>query len=445
MADPSRSSMNATEQDMLGRIYRKMDMRIVTILLVAYLLDCVDRLNIGFAQKNISEHLGMNSSDYGMAAGIFFIGYVLFEIPSNLMLPRVGARRTFARIMVLWGATSACMGLLHDKNMFYILRFMLGMFEAGFAPACMFYLGLWYPPSRLATVLSVQQTASPLAGVMAGPLSGWLISSMDHVGGVDGWRWMFMLEGLPSIIMGVVVFFVLPDRPEDARWLDDRERMVLKRDSAPAPTAVYYASFRAVLRSPVIYVLSSAYFCLICGIYTVNFWLPNIIRNAGVRSELQTGLFSAIPYAVCTVAIIIWARRSDRTGERRLHSTLPAAFGALALFITAFVGGSLFLSLVVVSIAISLIFSAYIIFWTVPCEMLKGPGAVGGFALVNSIGLMGGFCSPIIIGHLTTWTGSLAAGLVCMGLIVATGSLLLFLSVPRGPARQHKPITAVAA
>ncbi|RFD21488.1 MFS transporter [Komagataeibacter melaceti] len=414
----------------LKRLYQKVDMRIVSILMLAYLLDSIDRMNIGFARQQISERMSLTSADYGTAAGIFFIGYVLFEIPSNLILPRVGARRTFARIMVLWGLTSACMGFLHDRNMFYILRFMLGLFEAGFAPACMFYLARWYPPTRVATAVSVQQTAAPLAGVISGPMSGWIISSMDHVGGLDGWRWMFFIEGVPSILMGIAVYFLLPDRMEDAKWLNDSERALLKTQYVDVPTAVNYGSFRQVMADPKIYVMSMAYFCLICGIYTVNFWLPNIIHNTGVKSEMQTGMLAAIPYIFCTIAIIVWARKSDQARERRWHSVVPAASGALALLAIPFLHNNLPLSLAMMSITISVVYSAYIIFWSVPCEMLKGRGAAGGFALINTIGMLGGFCSPIIIGHLTDWTGNLNAGLLCMSMIVFIGSIILFFIVP---------------
>lgn len=408
--------------------------------MLAYLLDSMDRMNIGFAKQQISERISMTSAEYGLAAGIFFLGYVLFEIPSCLLLPRMGARRTFARIMVLWGLTSAGMGLLHDKNIFYIFRFLLGLFEAGFAPVCMFYLAQWYPPTRVATAVSVQQTASPLAGVISGPISGWIITSMDHVGGLDGWRWMFFMEGIPSAIMGIIVYFLLPDSMDEAKWLSKDEKKLLKSQHKPIDTVFHYNSLKEIASDFRIYILSAAYFCLICGIYTVNFWLPNVIHNAGVHSELKTGMLAAIPYFFCAISIVIWARKSDRAQERRWHSVLPAAGGALSLLAIPFLKNNLLFSIILMSSTISMVYSAYIIFWAVPCEMLKGKGAASGFALINTIGLMGGFVSPIIVGNLATWTGSLNSGLLCMSVFVLTGSIILAFIVPyckKTPAFEH--------
>lgn len=424
------AARRAAQGGALDRLYRRVDRRVVAVLAIAYLLDCIDRMNIGFAQHQIAQRIGLSTADYGVAAGIFFIGYVLFEIPSNLLLPRVGARRTFFRIMVLWGLASAAMGLLHDRYGFYVMRFLLGVFEAGFAPACMYYLTLWYPRDRMATVVSVQQTAGPLSGAISGPLSGFLLQAMDHVGGLDGWRWMFVLEGLPSVLMGVIVLAVLCDRPADARWLSPAERAVLTARAATAGAS--HAGFRAVLRDRAVYVLSLAYFCLICGLYTINFWLPAIIRRAGVQSDLRVGLLSAMPYLVATGGILLWGCRSDRARERRWHSAIPAFVGAAGLLLVIAAGHHLWGALAALSATAAALYAAYVIFLSVPSDLLKGPGAAGGYALINSLGLLGGFLSPMIIGQLARLTGSLDGGLACMSLIVALGGVVLCLAVPPG-------------
>ncbi|GBQ91636.1 major facilitator superfamily transporter [Acetobacter nitrogenifigens DSM 23921 = NBRC 105050] len=416
----------------LDALYRRIDLRVVTILAVSYLLDCIDRLNIGFAQHQISERIGLTPQDYGFAAGIFFIGYVLFEIPSNLLLPKVGARRTFFRIMVLWGLTSASMGLITNRNAFYVMRFLLGVFEAGFAPAAMYYLASWYPRERMATAISIQQIAAPMSGVIAGPVSGMLVQNMDHVAGVDGWRWMFFLEGLPSIIMGFVVFATLPDKPSEARWLTPAEARIVEENASS--TGSSHHGFSAVLRDKMIYILSLGYFCVICGLYTISFWLPTVLRQSGATSDLQIGFLAAIPFFCGTVAILTWGRRSDRLQERRWHGAIPALLAAVGLASIVATTGSLVGAVIALSVTAMCLYSTYLVFLSVPSDLLKGPGAAGGYALINSIGLLGGFCSPIIIGHVTQITGNVNAGLLTMSGIVALGGLIFIFAIPGGRA-----------
>lgn len=422
--------VSAESPSVHDEIYRRINLRVVTILMVAYMLDCLDRLNIGFAQHQISERIGLSPADYGFAAGIFFIGYVLFEIPTSLLLPKTGARRTFARIMVLWGLTSASMGLIHERHMFYIMRFMLGVFEAGFAPVAMYYLTIWYPRERMATAISLQQIAAPVAGILAGPLSGLLVQGMDHVGGLDGWRWMFFLEGAPSVLMGFAVYFILPDRPSEAKWLTPAEQRIVQDNASTVGST--HTGFGAVLRDRRIYLLSFAYFCVICGIYTISFWLPAVLRRASTLSDLQVGLLAAIPYICATGALLTWGRLSDRARERRWHSAGPALLGALGLVIVILSPGNLIMALIALSVTAAALYSAYLVFLSVPSDILKGPGAVGGYALINSIGLLGGFLSPIIIGQTTQMTGSVTVGLACMAGIVATGGIVLLMTIPRG-------------
>lgn len=423
----------------LDALYRRINLRIITMLMIAYMLDCVDRLNIGFAQRQISERIGFSPADYGFAAGIFFIGYVLFEIPSNLLLPKIGARRTFARIMVLWGLTSACMGLIHERHMFYLMRFFLGVFEAGFAPAAMYYLTVWYPRDRMATALSLQQTAAPVAGVLAGPLSGFLVQGMDHVGGLDGWRWMFFLEGIPSVLMGFAVYFLLPENPSEAKWLTATEQRIVQDNAAVLGST--HKGFGAVLCDVRIYLLSFAYFCVICGIYTISFWLPTVLHQAATLNDLQVGLLSAIPYICATATLLIWGQKSDRAQERRWHSAGPAFLGAVGLVGVILFSSNLIMAVIALSLTAMAIYSAYLVFLAVPSDILKGPGAAGGYALINSIGLLGGFLSPMIIGQTTRMTGNVTCGLAVMAGIVAVGGVVLLRTVPRGKVAPIDPCT----
>ncbi|GAA4501091.1 MFS transporter [Gluconacetobacter tumulicola] len=420
----------ATPQSSLNALYRRIDLRVATLLAVSYLLDTMDRLNIGFAQRQISERIGLTPQDYGFAAGIFFVGYVLCEIPSNLLLPKVGARRTFFRIMVLWGLTSACMGLISSRYAFYVLRFLLGVFEAGFAPAAMYYMTSWYPPGRMATAISIQQIAAPLSGVVAGPLSGMLLQGMDHVGGLDGWRWMFVIEGLPTILMAFVVLIFLPDRPADARWLTPAERRIVENNASSVGAS--HHGFASVLRDPILYVLATGYFCIIAGIYTLSFWAPSVLRQAGAHGDLQVGLLTAIPFFCGGAAIVGWGRRSDRRGERRWHCAGPTLLAAAGLAAIATTGGSLPATMLALSVTAMCLYSAYLIFLSVPSQFLRGPGAVGGYALINSIALMGGFFSPILIGRVTQLTGNVNAGVLCMSVVVALGGVILMFAIPKG-------------
>jgi len=425
---------------MRDTLYRRIDLRIVTLLLLAYLLDCIDRTNISFAQHQIAQRIGLSVRDYGFAAAIFFFGYVLFEIPSNLMLPHVGARRTFGRIMVLWGLTTAAMGMIHDRYIFYVMRFLLGVFEAGFAPAMLYYLAIWYPRERMSTVLSLQQLAVPFSGILTGLLSGFILQGMDHVAGLDGWRWMFVLEGLPSALLGLAMFRLLPDSPAHARWLTpDEAQWVQDRASSSMPSS--HAHFGSVLRDRQIYLLAIGYFCVLCGMYTLGFWLPTLLRRAGAQNDILIGLLSAIPYCCATLALLAWGRRSDRHQERRWHCTIPAALGGLGLAGCAFAGDNMLLALAALSFTASSIYCAYLIFLSVPSDIFKGEGSVGGYALINSLGLTGGFVSPMIIGWTTQLTGTVVVGMLCMSTIMLFGAVMLATFVPGG---QRPPAPAMA-
>jgi MFS family permease len=422
--------------DQTAALYNRLNWRLLPFLVTCYLFACLDRLNIGFAKLQMQSDLGFSDAVYGVGAGIFFLGYMLFEVPSNLLLPTLGARKTISRILVLWGLTSASMLFVHNVTMFYGLRFLLGVFEAGFAPGMLFYLTYWYGEVRMARAIAIVMIGQPLAGVVGGPLSAWTMTYFAGAFGLAGWQWMFLVEGLPCIVLGVVAWLFLADRPASATWLSAEEKRTLET-GLTAPAVVHH-SFRQVARDPRVYLMAMAYFCVICGIYTVNFWLPTILKANGVQDTLQIGLYSSIPYIAAVIAMYLGSRSSDRQRERRWHSAVSALIGALALAAATWASGQFAISLIFMTVATAMMSISYTVFWAIPSDYLKGDAAAGGIALINTIGLLGGFLSPTIIGRTKTATGSMQAGLYVMVGLLVLGAILLVAN--RLPVRQ--PATA---
>ncbi|WP_420890669.1 MFS transporter [Cupriavidus gilardii] len=429
------SDAMAATPDALAPIYRKISLRVLPFLLLCYVFAYLDRVNIGFAKLQMQQDVGISDAVYGLGAGIFFLGYVMFEVPSNLLLARIGARKTISRIMVLWGATSACMLFVRDAHSFYALRFLLGVFEAGFAPGMIFYLTYWYGGARMARVMAIVMLAGPIGGMAGGPVSTWIMTALAGSHGLAGWQWMFLIEGLPCVLLGVIAYFYLDDTPAQARWLSDRERRLLAHDIGAARAGGGHHSFATVLRDPRIYALAFGYFCLISGIYAVSFWLPTILKGAGVTSTMAIGMYSALPYVAAAVLMFLAARSSDRRQERRWHSATLAFVGAATLAIAAFTADNLTLSLISITVATAAMWAAYTVFWAIPSEYLQGTAAAGGIALINSLGLLGGFVSPTLIGAVKDLTGSLEGGLLAMvGLLAAGGLAILLNRLPKDRA-----------
>ncbi|MEU0507957.1 MULTISPECIES: MFS transporter [unclassified Amycolatopsis] len=415
-------------------LYRKVGRRILPLLVVCYVFAYLDRVNIGFAKLQMTTDVGISESVYGLAAGIFFLGYVLFEVPSNLLLQRIGTRKTVFRIMLLWGLTSASMLFVHDSTSFYVLRFLLGVFEAGFAPGIIFYLTYWYPPARMAAAMSVLMIPGPLGSMIGGPLSSLVITAFDGGFGLAGWQWMFLVEGLPCVVLAFVVWKVLPDGPAEARWLTPAEKARIAAD-VTGPETTRHHSFRRVLTDPKVYALAVGYFCLISGLYAVSFWLPTILRENGLASTVEIGLWTAVPYACSLVAMFWLSRRSDRRGERRLHSAVPALVSAAGLAVAALTAQSFAVSMLAMIIATAAMWGSYTVFWAIPSAYLTGTAAAGGIALINSIGLLGGFFSPTLIGYVKQATGSTEAGLLSMVALLLAGGLLILFTTLRNEAR----------
>jgi sugar phosphate permease len=411
----------------LDPTYRRIGWRILPLLMICYVFSYVDRVNIGFAKLQMAGDLGINDAVYGLGAGMFFLGYVLFGVPSNLLLERIGARKTMSGIMVLWGLAASAMMFVHDSRSFYVLRFFLGVFEAGFAPGVLFYLTYWYSPVRTAGGMAVFLLAAPIGGIVGGPVSSWIMTSFDGTYGLRGWQWLFPLEGLPCVLLAIVVFLTLDDTPAHATWLTAQEKELLAKDISRF-TRPGDHSFKGILADWRVYVMALGYFCLISGLYAVTFWLPTILKQNGAASTMSIGFYSSIPYIAAIPAMILLARSSDRRNERRWHSALPAFVGAIALGVTAATPSHFTISLVAITIATAAIFGAYAVNWSIPTSYLKGQGAAAGIAFINSIGLLGGFISPTLIGRLQVSTGSLEAGLFAMVALLVVGGVAILMN-----------------
>jgi MFS family permease len=339
------------------------------------------------------------------------------------MLPRVGARRTFSRILVLWGITSACMLFVRNVPAFYAMRFLLGVFEAGFAPGMIYYLSCWYGPARMARAIALVFVAGPLGGIVGGPLSAWLMTRLSGVGGLAGWQWMFLVEGLPCIVLGLLTLRVLSDRPDDAPWLNDDEKRLLKHETAPSQHRA--DSFKALLKSPRVYVLAFAYFSIIFPIYAISFWLPTLLREQGVSDTLRLGWYTSIPYVAAAVSMYLAGRRSDRLGERRYHCAIPAFAASVCLIAAILADGNLPMTLLALTLGTACLWMAYTVFWAIPSELVEGTAAAGGIALINTVGLSGGFWGPAVVGWTKAWTGSMHAGLFVMACAAAVAAVLI--------------------
>ncbi|WP_426811459.1 MFS transporter [Pseudomonas sp. WOUb67] len=410
-------------------LYRKIAWKILPLLFVSYIVSYLDRVNIGFAALRMQQDLGFSDAVYGLGAGIFFIGYVLFEVPSNLLLTRIGARRTIMRIMIAWGLVSSSMMFVQTPQQFYIARFLLGVFEAGFFPGIILYLTFWFPARLRGSVIAVFMSAIAIAGVLGGPLSGWIIGAMDGVHGLHGWQWMFLLEGSPAIVLGILAALLLIDRPEDAKWLSAEERARIAQE-VEAPVAGSSHRLGAVLRDPRVYALALVYFSVMAGLYILGFWLPGMIKGYGVTDPLHIGLLTAVPYLAGGVGMIVIGRHSDAVGERRWHLASCMVLAACALVACTWVPGQLVPGLVTLSVAAVGLYASMPLFWTIPTRYLGGQAAAGGIALINSLALFGGFTSPTVLGAVKASTGSLDLGLYVFAGALTLGATVLILAIP---------------
>lgn len=417
------------DMDIEKRTLRRITWRIVPFIMILYLIAYIDRVNIGFAAITMKEDLGFTASILGFGAGIFFLGYFLFEVPSNIILHKVGARIWIARVMVTWGIIAGGMAFVESSTSFYVMRFLLGVAEAGFFPGIILYLSYWFPARNRAGVIALFMAAAPIATAIGSPISAALLE-MHGIMGLAGWQWMFLIEAFPAVILGVVVFFYMTDRPEKATWLkpDEREWLVktMQAENAEKDHSQHHSIIRG-LANPRVLALATVYFGTSAGLYTLGIWAPQIIKELGV-SSMTVGLLNAIPPIVSVVAMILWSRHSDKTNERTWHVALACLTAAVGLAIAAGTGSmfSLIAALTIVNVGIS---CSKPPLWSMPTMFLSGAAAATGIATINSIGNLGGFAGPAMIGWVKDQTGSFTGGLYFVaGLLILSTVLTLILS-----------------
>jgi sugar phosphate permease len=410
-------------------LYSKVGWRILPLLLISYMVAYLDRINIGYAQLQMKQTLPFGDAVYGLGAGIFFVGYFLFEVPSNLLLAKIGARKTLLRIMVLWGIVAAAMMFVTTPTQFYSARFLLGVFEAGFFPGIILYFTYWYPSVRRGQVIAIFMSATTIMSVLAGPLCGATLKYLDGINGWYGWQWLFLAQGLPAVVLGLAVYFWLDDTPAAARWLTASEKNLLRHNLEHDEKDIEGESDKTLwqmLRDPKVYLLALVYFLLLGATYTMVFWLPSLIQSWGVKDVLQVGIYAAIPNAVGVAGMILIGRSSDQHHERRWHFAACVAIAAIGLGITTLLQGNLTGSVVALSFAVIGIAAATPVFWTLTTEYLSTASAAGGIALISSLGNLGPAVSPTINGLITQRTGSNVYSMhLVMALYLLAGVVLL--------------------
>jgi D-galactonate transporter len=411
--------------------YRKVTWRLMPFLMLCYVVAYLDRVNVGFAKLQMVTDLGFSETVYGLGAGSFFVGYFLFEVPSNVIMHRVGARLWIARIMVTWGVISGLMVFVRTPWQFYGLRFLLGLAEAGFYPGIILYLTYWYPSARRGRVVAIFMAAIPVSGIFGGPLSGWIMQGFSGSHGLAGWQWMFLVEAIPAILVGVATILYLDNGIRAAKWLNEEQKHVLEgniehgqRDIAGHP------SIGAMFADRRVWVMCFIYFCCVMGQYGITFWLPTLIKAAGAKSVLEVGFLTAIPYSVTVVAMILFGRSADRNRERRWHLAVPMALGAVGLLASTLAGGRTGMAVACLALASAGIITSAPLFWSLPTSFLTGVAAAAGIAAINSVGNLAGFVSPYVIGWLKDLTHSTVSGMYVLAAILIVGAVTV-LTIPK--------------
>lgn len=406
--------------------YRKIIWRLLPLLVICYTVSYLDRVNIGFAKIQMMSDLKLSDTIYGLGAGIFFLGYVLAEVPSNIILHRVGARAWIARILVTWGIVSACMLFVSSETSFYVLRFLLGVAEAGFFPGIIYFLMQWFPASRRARVLSIFYVATPLSGVIGAPLSGWIIQGMAGVGPLAGWQWMFLIEAIPALILGAIVFLYLPDRIADAKWLSMSQKAIAIRGLDLENAKKEKMPMSSVFFNRRVWQLSAILFMIVMALYGVFFWMPTLVSESGVKSPLYVGLLSAIPYLVAIPVMVLVGRNSDRTGERRIHMVVLCLLGMSGILLSVLWQHQTYLLLAAMTLATAAVMAILPLFWTMPTAVLEGGAAAAGIALINSLGVTAGFVAPYMVGFLRDLTKSNNAAMCVLAAVWVVGAVLIW-------------------
>jgi MFS family permease len=419
-----------SSQTLDAAAYRKVDWRLIPFLFLCYIVAYLDRVNVGFAKLQMSSALSLSDAAFATGAGIFFIGYFFFEVPSNIALKKFGARMWIMRIMVTWGIVSSAMIFVRGEWSFYGMRFILGLAEAGFFPGVIYYLTIWYPSDRRSTRTAWFVAAIPLAGVIGNPISGAVMDLFSGAYGLAGWQWLFLIEGVPSIIVGVWVMFYLDSGIDEAKWLTADEKTLLNRNLRAEEVQKTETSILDAFKSAKVYVLCLIYFTLMIGLYGIAFWLPTIVKALGVQGYWNIGLLSAIPWGFATIGMLIISRHSDLTGERRWHYALNATAGALGLALAGVFGGNPTLSIIFLSIGTLGVVGSMPLFWPIPSAFLTGTAAATGIGIVNSIGNLGGYVGPNVAIWVKAISPDPAAAMYAIAILLLIGAAVMLLFIP---------------
>jgi MFS family permease len=438
--------MVTASADFENSVYRKVTWRLIPFLFLCYIFAYIDRVNVGFAKLQMQQDLGMTDAVYGAGAGIFFLGYFFFEVPCNIALQKIGAKYWLGPIMIVWGVVSGCTMFVRTSLEFYIIRFILGVVESGFFPGVILYLTFWYTRKHRAKMVAGFMTAIPLAGVIGGPISGWLLDTMSSVGGLKGWQWLYLFEALPSILAGLFTMLFLADGPRKAKWLTNDEKAVVCRDLEEEERLKKveepgHHSIADAFRSKKVWLLCLVYFGFVMGNYVISFWLPQIVKETITQDPFQIGLLTAIPWAVGAIAMVIVGHHSDVTGERRWHIAIAGGIGAIAFALSGLPNISGPVGLVALTFATAGLACAYSTFWSLPTAILSGAAASAGIAWINSVGNLAGYFGPYLVGEIRDLTHNMTIALLMLSffsLLSAVITVTAFKPVSRISAHAQK-------
>lgn len=425
-----------------NNVFKKVMWRIVPFVFIAYLLNIIDRINISFAKLRMSEDLLLSDAAYGLGTSLFFIGYLLFEVPSNIYLKKVGARATLTRIMVLWGLLTILMSTVESTTSFYVYRFLIGVAEAGFVPGVILYLTYWFPGFLRGRVTSIFLMAGLVAGIINGPLATWIMSTFDGIFGLKDWQALFIIEGIPAVLLGIFTWFKLVDKPAEAKWLSTREKFVVEQSLFVELTTSINekSSFKQVFLDLRVYLLGLTFLCIYSGTNTITYWVPTLIQEFGVQNLHQIGLLSSIPYLFALVAMYFLCRSSDQYLERRWHLALTMGIGAMSFMLLGFVQQDLTMSMVLLTLGCGACFSAATLFWTIPPAYLSLTAAALGIAWINVMGSLAAAISPALVGLVKTQTGSIYFAFSAIGLLLILGAIVLLFAIPVRLLKEQKNI-----
>ena len=426
-----RAQPMQSDDTLVARTYHKVDVRLLPFLFLCYILAYLDRVNVGFAKLQMLKDLSLSDAAFATGAGIFFIGYFFFEVPSNVLLKKFGARMWIARIMLSWGVISACMIFVRGEWSFYAMRFLLGLAEAGFFPGVIFYLTLWYPSRLRASRTAWFVAAIAVSGVIGNPISGWIMDRLSGAMHLAGWQWLFLSEGIPSVVVGFWVIYYLNSSIEEAGWLTREEKDLLANNIAAEDKQKTEHKLSDAFASGKVWVLCAIYFTLMIGLYGIAFWLPTIVKAFGIKGYLKVGLITAIPYGVAVIGMILLSQHSDKTGERRLHYVFNVTAGATGLILSGIFAAQPALAIIFLSIGTLGVIGSMPLFWPLPSAFLAGTASAAGIGIVNSVGNLGGYVGPNIPIWAKHVSSDPSAALYIIAAVLLIGAFLAYFFIPK--------------